>query len=116
MAATAETTEIELLTQRMSDLEKKMAELQTKLENLAPKLEIISPELLIPLDDPMAEKERIIALLKAKGLIVEPGPYIQAGAAEWNALSEEEKQEHRRYMDSLKLDPPLSQIIIDNRR
>jgi hypothetical protein len=63
-----------------------------------------------------AEKERVLALLRAEGVIMEPGPRTKALAAEWEALSEEEKQEHRRFMDSLKLDPPLSQIIMDNRR
>lgn len=116
MAATAETTQVEHFDQRLSVLEEKVTALQTKLENMVPGAVEIPPELLVPLDDPMAEKERIIALLKAKGMIAEPGPYIRAGAARWDALSEEEKQAHRKLMDSLQLDPPLSQIVIDNRR
>jgi hypothetical protein len=31
-------------------------------------------------------------------------------------LPEEEKQAHIRFMHSLVLDPPLSQVIIENRR
>ena len=33
-----------------------------------------------------------------------------------DTLSEREKQRHREEMDALRLDPPLSQIIIDSRR
>jgi hypothetical protein len=62
------------------------------------------------------ERERILALLRADGVIVEPGSRTAALAAEWDALSEEEKLAHRQFMDSLKLDPPLSQIVMDNRR
>ena len=37
-------------------------------------------------------------------------------AGEWDALPEEEKQAHIRVMHHLVLDPPLSQIITENRR
>ena len=58
---------------------------------------------------------QIIAWLKAKGLVVEPSEEDKTHAAEWANLPEEEKQKHIEFMRSLKLDPPLSQIIIDNR-
>ena len=56
------------------------------------------------------------AWLKAEGLIREPTSEEQRLAAEWDALSEAEKQAHIRFMQNLVLDPPLSQIIIENRR
>lgn len=64
----------------------------------------------------LSERERALAILKAEGLIRDLTPEEQALAAEWRALPEEEKQAHIRLMRSLVLDPPLSQIIIENRR
>jgi hypothetical protein len=116
MAATAETTQFELLDKRVAKLEKIMSRLQLRVETLTPKLKVIPRELLIPLEDPVAEKERVLALLRTKGLISEPTQRERELAAEWAALSEEEKREHRKLMDSLELDPPLSQIILENRR
>jgi hypothetical protein len=99
----------------VSDLERKVLDLQLKVWTLAPE-PVIPPELLIPREDPAAEKERVLALLRAKGLISEPTEREREIAAEWEALSEEEKRSHRELMDSLRLDSPLSQIILDNRR
>jgi hypothetical protein len=64
----------------------------------------------------LSERERALAVLKAEGLIRDLTPEEQALAVEWRALPEEEKQAHIRLMRSLVLDPPLSQIIIENRR
>ena len=64
----------------------------------------------------LSERERALAILKAEGLIRDLTSEEQALAAEWRALPEEEKQAHIRLMRSLVLDPPLSQIIIENRR
>jgi hypothetical protein len=58
----------------------------------------------------------LLAWLRAQGLIREPTPEERRLAEEWDALPEEEKEAHIRLMHSLVLDPPLSQIIIDNRR
>lgn len=59
----------------------------------------------------------VIAYLHSRGIqLSEPTEEELALAAEWDALSEEEKQAHRDYMDSLELDPLLSQIIVENRR
>jgi hypothetical protein len=64
----------------------------------------------------LSERERALAILKAEGLVRELTPEERALAAEWQALPEEEKQAHIQLMRSLVLDPPLSQIIIENRR
>jgi hypothetical protein len=40
----------------------------------------------------------------------------RAHAERWRSLPEEEKEAHIRFMRSLTIDPPLSQIIIENRR
>ncbi len=63
-----------------------------------------------------SDPEQVVARLKAEGLIRDPTPEELVLAAEWDALPEEEKQNHIRLMHSLALDPLLSQIIIDSRR
>jgi hypothetical protein len=116
MSTKLEQVQIEEHDQRLSALEKTVAELETKLSLLVLKTEMIPAETAVSLDDSIAEKELGLALLRAKGLISEPTEREREIAAEWRALSEEEKREHREFMDSLRLDPPLSQIILDNRR
>jgi hypothetical protein len=37
-------------------------------------------------------------------------------AAEWDTLSEADKQAHIHFMRSLALDPLLSRVLIENRR
>lgn len=64
----------------------------------------------------LSERERALTILKAAGLIRDLTPEERALAAEWQVLSEEEKRAHVQLMRSLALDPPLSQIIIENRR
>jgi hypothetical protein len=61
-------------------------------------------------------QEQLLAWLKAEGLVRDPTPEERRLAAEWDALLEEEKQAHIRFMHSLVLDPPLSQIIVEDRR
>ena len=59
-------------------------------------------------------REDVIAYLRSRGVqIGELPPEALALAAERDALSEEERAAHRTYLDSLELDPPLSQVIIE---
>ena len=73
-----------------------------------------------PSASPVPEKPpdlaQILAWLKAEGLVRDPTSEERRLAAEWDALPEEGKPDHIRLMQSLVLDPPLSQIIIENRR
>lgn len=64
----------------------------------------------------VSDPEQLVAWLKAEGLVRDPTPEELGLAAEWDALPEEEKQNHIRLMHSLDLEPPLSQIIIESRR
>lgn len=64
----------------------------------------------------LSERERLLAELKAEGLIRDLTPEERALAAEWDALPEDEKEAHIRLMNSLVLTPSLSQIIIESRR
>ncbi|MDH7485856.1 MAG: hypothetical protein QHJ81_06210 [Anaerolineae bacterium] len=63
----------------------------------------------------LSEREWLLAELKRQGLIRDPTPKERALAAEWDALSGEEKQAHIEHMRSLKLEPLLSEMIIQNR-
>lgn len=65
---------------------------------------------------PSNENERIIELLRRKGMIVDLPPEAQARAERWRALPEEEKKRIWDEFFNLKLDKPLSDIIIENRR
>ncbi len=69
-----------------------------------------------PAPDKSLDSEQLLAWLKAEGLVREPTPEEHRLAAEWDTLPEEEKQGHIRLMRSLALDPPLSHMIIENRR
>jgi len=62
-------------------------------------------------------RSEVIAWLKAHGVsIAEPTPEMRARAKRWRDLPEEEKKALRAKLDSLELDPPLSEIILQNRR
>jgi hypothetical protein len=63
-----------------------------------------------------SNQEQLLTWLKTQGLLREPTPEERRLAAEWDALPEEEKQAHMHFMHNLVLDPPLSQIIIAQRR
>jgi hypothetical protein len=60
------------------------------------------------------DPKRLLAWLKAEGVIRAPTPQEHRLAAEWDALPEDEKQAHVQFMHNLQLDPPLSEIIIQN--
>jgi hypothetical protein len=99
------------MAQSLEELEKRVAALERIVANLAPE----TPSW--PENPDEWTREDLIAFLRSRGVEVsEPTPRERALAAEWDALPEEEKRAHREYMDGLKLDPPLSEIIIQNRR
>jgi hypothetical protein len=68
-----------------------------------------------PLSEKPAKQEQLLAWLKTQGFVREPTPEERRLAAEWDALPDEEKQAHIHFMHNLVLDPPLSQIISDQR-
>jgi len=63
----------------------------------------------------MTERERVDEVLRKAGMLAELTPEEKAMAAEWRALPEEEKRRVRDALWNLKLEKPLSQIIIENR-
>ncbi|MBI4788758.1 MAG: hypothetical protein HY782_17135 [Chloroflexi bacterium] len=64
----------------------------------------------------LSERERTIEILQSAGMLAELTPEDKALAAEWRALPEERKREVTEKLESLRLDPPLSQIIQEQRR
>jgi hypothetical protein len=64
----------------------------------------------------LSEREWLLAELKDQGLIRDLTPGERARAERWRELPDAEKEAHIRYMRSLVLDPPLSEIIIEDRR
>jgi hypothetical protein len=102
----------------MTTLEREVIELKARVEYL----EAIVRQLVgkvyqkgpAALDEPL-DLEQLLARCKAEGVVRDPTPEEHRLAEEWNALPEEEKQAHIRVMRHLVLDPPLSQIITENR-
>ena len=103
----------------MQRIELELINIRTRLEQLERQMQRLAgeePEAPPPMPGIPPDPHRLLAWLRAQGLIREPTPEERQLAAEWDALPEEEKEAHIRLMRSLVLDPPLSQIIIDNRR
>ena len=101
----------------MITLEQEVGELKTRLERLeATVRQLVGEEVTTMLaESDSLESERLLAGLQAKGLIRVPTPEERRLAAEWDMLPKEEKQAHIRFMHELVLDPPLSDIISENR-
>ena len=62
--------------------------------------------------DEYDEEAQLLADLRAAGMLVDPTPEMLARAAAWDALPGSEKQEAIEELRNLKLDPPLSEIVI----
>ena len=97
--------ELEQLKRRVDWLEQAVQELRGKAQ-VPPAVE----------RERLSEREWLLAKLKAQGLIRDLTPGERARAERWRKLPEAEKEAHIRYMRSLVLDPPLSEIIIEGRR
>jgi hypothetical protein len=64
----------------------------------------------------ISERQQAIQVLQNAGMLTELDPELKRQAAEWRALPEERKREVIETLKSVRLDPPLSQIIHDERR
>jgi hypothetical protein len=103
----------------MTTLEQEVGELQARIECLEAKVGRLAgdegSEVLPTLGDPV-DQVQLLVWLKAERLVRDPTSEERHLAAEWDTLPEEEKQAHIRFMHRLVLEPPLSQILIENRR
>jgi hypothetical protein len=98
--------------QELREFKVRVERLEATVRQLADNAQpVTSPE-----PDQLADQAQLLAWLKTEGLARHPTAEEQRLAAEWDALPEEEKQAHLRFMRSLSLDPPLSQIISESRR
>ena len=98
--------ELEQLKKRVDWLEQAVQELRGKKAQAPPAVE----------REGLSEREWLLAELKAQGLIRDLTPGERARAERWRKLPEAEREAHLRYMRSLVLSPPLSEIIIEGRR
>jgi len=62
------------------------------------------------------DTEHVLAALQGMGLLVEPRPGSFRLSDEWERMSNEERETARGQLYAAKLDLPLSQILIANRR
>jgi hypothetical protein len=103
----------------MTTLEQEVMDLKTRLGHLEAVIRRLTadfPQAGVPVPPTPLDQPELLAWLKANGLIREPTAEECRVAAAWDALSDEDKQRHIDDMQHLVLDPPLSQILIAQRR
>ena len=103
---------------QLKELMERVERLETGLHRLEVALEqaVASPPEAEVAEAELSEKERGLAALRQAGLLVDPPPHILAAAEEWRQIPEEERQRIQAELRALRLDPPLSQIILESRR
>lgn len=107
------------MTIRELELKQELVQLKGRVERLEASVRRLAdtePEVEPPQPGEPLDQEKLLAWLKAEGLVIEPPPVVQAHAERWRALPEEEKQAIRRELDHLPPGPMASDIIIENRR
>lgn len=105
----------EVIPMTTAELEQEVAEIKARLRRLEKTIKQIKRTQPTPPEADI-DREELLAWLRDQGAIREPTDEERRLAAKWDELPEEEKEAHKRLMDSLVLDPPLSEIIIQNRR
>jgi hypothetical protein len=103
----------------MTAVELELAELKTRIERLettvhqltGSKQQVTPPPPGAPLDP-----EQLLAWLRAEGVVRAPTGEECRLAAEWDALSEGERQAIRWELDHLPPGPMASDIVVENRR
>ncbi len=108
------TNEIKRMQRDIETLKKKVARLE-KRKNGKRQIPARKSEPIATRVDKLSERERVRAILRQAGMLAELTPEEKARAARWRALPEEEKRRVRDELWNLKLQKPLSQIIIENR-
>ena len=103
----------------MTTLEQEVMDLKTRpgrLEAVIRRLTGDTHQAGAPVPTTPLDQTELLAWLKAHGLVRDPTAEKCHVAAEWGALSDEDKQGHIDAMQHLVLDPPLSQLLIAQRR
>ena len=102
----------------MTTMDREVEELKVRIERLEAVVHGLAgnePQVARPTPGESVDQESLLSWLKGERVVRDPTPEERRLAAEWDTLSEEEKQAHIRFMHSLALTPPLSQVLIDNR-
>ncbi|MBI5301969.1 MAG: hypothetical protein HY868_07515 [Chloroflexi bacterium] len=106
-------TDLKQMQRDIETLKKKVAQLERRGNGKRHPLEKRQPG---ALRSRAADENTLVdKVLQRAGLLAELTPEEKAMAAEWRALPEAEKQRIRDTLRNLKLEKPLSQIIIENR-
>jgi hypothetical protein len=103
----------------MTSLEREVGELKARLDRLEAIVHALAGgahKAALPATGDPQNQEHLLAWLKAQGLVRDPTPEERRVAAEWDTLADAEQQAHIHLMRSLALDPPLSAVLIENRR
>jgi hypothetical protein len=103
----------------MTTLRQEVGELKARLERLEAMVRSLAGDAhkaVLPAAGEPQNQDHLLARLKTQGLVRDPTPEEHRMAAEWDTLSEAEKQAHIGFMRSLALDPLLSRVLIENRR
>ena len=99
----------------MTTLEQEVGELKARLDRLYAIVRSLVGDVhmpVLPAGGEPQNQDHPLAWLKTQGLVRDPTPEEHRMAAEWDTLSEAEKQAHIRFMRSLALDPPLSRVLM----
>lgn len=98
------------------ELEMEVAEIKTRLRRVENALREQSgaQNLVAPPPNLPSNNEELMRWMRDQGLVRDPTPDELRRAAQWDELPDEEKDAHVRLMNSLVLDPPLSEIIISS--
>lgn len=104
-----------MLQETLTRLEGRVTRLEETLQKLLNQPSVDPNEQVASLPKQLTQAQ-LVDWLKAQGVVREPTVEEEQLAHEWEKLSEAVKQAHIRDMQHLNLDPPLSQIIMENRR
>ncbi len=103
----------------MTALELELVELKTRVERLEGEVRRLAgdrPRVAPPEPGELLDQERLLAWLRAEGILVDPPPIARAHAERWRALPEEDRQAIRWELDHLPPGPMASDIVLENRR
>lgn len=104
-----------ILREDLKQLEQRVARLEETMQKFIPPQATHNHIAAVPETSSLTQIQ-VVAWLRSRGLIREPTAEEVRLAAEWEALPEATKQEHIDFMQHLRLEPTLSEIILENRR